>query len=78
MDLKTKTLTRESVKCPASFIIHTCETCSKVFPNKSELNRHNLIHTGRKDWICDHCKRAFIRKDHLKVHLWKLHHEMMK
>ena len=42
--------------------------CDKKFTSKFKLKRHVLIHSQTKTFLCDICKRAFRRKDHLKNH----------
>ncbi|XP_077120035.1 zinc finger protein 770 [Ranitomeya variabilis] len=45
-----------------------CEFCDKVFPSRSKLERHLMIHTGQKPFICSLCDRTFRQKTHLKIH----------
>ncbi|XP_075699653.1 zinc finger protein 770 [Rhinoderma darwinii] len=46
-----------------------CEFCEKVFPSRSKLERHLMIHTGQKPFTCALCGKAFRQKTHLKIHL---------
>ena len=48
---------------------YTCPLCDKHFTARASLDRHFLIHTGKKDFICSLCKRAFSRKDALRRHM---------
>uniref|UniRef100_A0A8C5WKM3 Zinc finger protein 770 n=1 Tax=Leptobrachium leishanense TaxID=445787 RepID=A0A8C5WKM3_9ANUR len=45
-----------------------CERCDKVFPSRSKLERHLLIHMGLRPFVCAQCGRSFRQKTHLKVH----------
>jgi len=47
-----------------------CEVCGL---QTESLNRHMLIHTGDKPHACEHCGKAFRRKEHLKVHCSRVH-----
>lgn len=68
----------ESLPYSSSVNIYPCDFCGKIFSCHSWFQRHVKIHTGQKDWVCQHCDKAFIRKDHLKVHVWSKHTEKMQ
>ncbi|XP_034381478.1 zinc finger protein 850-like isoform X2 [Cyclopterus lumpus] len=54
--------------------MHPCPVCPKSFPSPYKLQRHYLIHTGQKPFICTICGTCFTQSGHLKTHLQKVHH----
>ncbi|MPC28759.1 Zinc finger protein 726 [Portunus trituberculatus] len=45
-----------------------CEVCAKLFPRKSSLKTHRLVHSGEKRFECDECGSRFTRKSSLTTH----------
>ena len=48
--------------------MNTCDICNKQYSNKSNLVKHQRIHSGEKPYSCDQCEKSFVRKDHLTKH----------
>ena len=51
--------------CKASFL---CISCQRCFSKKTDLKRHELIHTGEKPFQCKTCNKCFNRAGNLKYH----------
>lgn len=49
-----------------------CRICGKVQPDRSKLERHMLVHTQVKNFMCTYCDRTFThdcnRKTHERLH----------
>ncbi|KAF0311010.1 Zinc finger protein 766 [Amphibalanus amphitrite] len=50
---------------------HKCSTCGKLFSSRYHLERHVLIHSGRRPHQCDRCGRGFVQKGDLARHVRK-------
>ena len=46
-----------------------CAFCPKSFVFKSDLDKHENIHTKKKKYVCDHCSKSFLHQTSLRVHL---------
>ncbi|XP_006012026.1 zinc finger protein PLAGL2 [Latimeria chalumnae] len=58
---------------------HQCEHCERRFYTRKDVRRHMVVHTGRKDFLCQYCAQRFGRKDHLTRHVKKSHsQELLK
>ncbi|XP_053684625.1 zinc finger protein 675-like [Sabethes cyaneus] len=49
-------------KCP-------WEDCEQMYARSFELSRHRRKHTGEKKFVCHICQLAFMRSDHLSMHV---------
>ncbi|KAI1777149.1 hypothetical protein F4818DRAFT_338690 [Hypoxylon cercidicola] len=45
-----------------------CSTCKKSFARRSDLARHERIHSGVRPHICETCGKQFIQRSALTVH----------
>ncbi|XP_061788694.1 zinc finger protein PLAG1-like [Nerophis lumbriciformis] len=52
---------------------HHCDHCERQFYTRKDVRRHMVVHTGRKDFLCQYCAQRFGRKDHLTRHVKKSH-----
>ncbi|XP_066273591.1 zinc finger protein PLAG1-like isoform X1 [Branchiostoma lanceolatum] len=52
---------------------HKCDHCDRRFYTRKDVRRHLVVHTGRKDFLCQFCAQRFGRKDHLTRHTKKSH-----
>ncbi|XP_033229618.1 zinc finger protein 235-like [Belonocnema kinseyi] len=47
---------------------HICDICCESFPLMSALDTHKLIHSDKKPYECEICKRCFVDKYKLRYH----------
>ncbi|XP_017046747.1 zinc finger protein 510 isoform X2 [Drosophila ficusphila] len=52
-----------------------CDECSSEFKTKSCLNKHKIIHTGKKPYLCDLCNKKFSRREKLTSHFKSQTHQ---
>jgi hypothetical protein len=58
----------------------SCRQCDQTFSRRDAWTRHRQLHQARGSHPCPHCdkyqgRNAFKRKDHLRTHLLKVHHD---
>ncbi|CAG9859489.1 unnamed protein product [Phyllotreta striolata] len=55
-----------------------CDECGRRFFTRKDVRRHNVVHTGMRDFLCQYCPQRFGRKDHLVRHIKKSHNNKYK
>ncbi|KAH8295477.1 hypothetical protein KR018_012023 [Drosophila ironensis] len=54
----------------------TCKYCKKEFQNRSRMAKHEMIHlANRPRFECDQCKKMYMTKQALKVHMDSKHRQ---
>ena len=52
--------------------LHKCKICDQVFPRKTLLVKHSVIHTNKKDLECPKCpfksSKGFVILSHIRSH----------
>ncbi|XP_048347982.1 zinc finger protein 22-like [Sphaerodactylus townsendi] len=47
---------------------HPCSDCGKRFFRRSDLVRHQKLHTGDRPFTCAKCGKSFVQSTHLIAH----------
>ncbi|KAM9341519.1 zinc finger protein 711 [Symphorus nematophorus] len=45
-----------------------CDFCFKCFVSPSKLQRHYVVHTGQRPYMCDICGKTFTQAGHVRTH----------
>ena len=53
-----------------------CRYCGRSFMAKYDLERHERVHSGERPFACSSCGKRFSRKDHLRLHLSRVHGDL--
>ncbi|KAF6197586.1 hypothetical protein GE061_008551 [Apolygus lucorum] len=48
---------------------YKCPNCDRKFFTQKDVRRHSVVHTGRRDYLCQYCPQRFGRRDHLVRHI---------
>ena len=49
-----------------------CGYCRKKFSTKFQKTVHEVVHTGKRDFVCEICEKSFTQKSNLKTRLFRL------
>ena len=47
---------------------YSCEVCNRAFSRKSDIIRHQRLHSGERPYVCDVCNKAYSYKSNLIKH----------
>uniref|UniRef100_A0A182W1M0 Protein krueppel n=1 Tax=Anopheles minimus TaxID=112268 RepID=A0A182W1M0_9DIPT len=54
------------IQCPKATKKKACPVCGKLV---SQVSKHVLMHSGRKNFSCDQCQKRFVHRSSLQRHL---------
>ena len=49
--------------------LFSCHVCGKQFKHSTSLYAHAKTHEGKREFVCEFCKKSFRTRQHLDVHL---------
>ncbi|XP_041453961.1 uncharacterized protein LOC121407097 [Lytechinus variegatus] len=53
--------------------LHRCDRCNFSSNRFHDLKKHNIVHTGAKNYMCDKCGKCTTTPYNLKVHYRRMH-----
>ncbi len=56
----------------------SCSLCSRVWPSRSALEKHLLVHSGDKPHACPVCEKRFSQVSHVNYHVRTVHEKAEK
>ncbi|XP_065199135.1 zinc finger protein 628-like [Sycon ciliatum] len=65
----TQAVRRRHMRGECTMNPYSCPSCSKVFVSPGGLQRHSLMHNGKRPFQCTICSKEFTQASHLKVHM---------
>ena len=57
---------------------YACPYCSKVMKTQWLIQRHIVVHTGEKPFVCNSCDYRTNRKSSLESHIYRIHQHYEK
>jgi hypothetical protein len=81
-DIETKHIKKYSDRGKYNITItnkgYQCNVCEKIYQDLSYImqhqKNHDSINSGVRNFVCEHCGRAYFYKKHLTQHI-RLHHK---
>jgi len=71
-----KLIFEKSKRIPCDYVDSEGVACCGRFTEKRSLQRHKVLHSGKRPFICDMpgCVSAFARNSALRLHISRVHH----